>query len=187
MILYIAPTPLNKLDKKERVSGWHCVPLEKKAKQDWRAMLAQLKEKGVQRVLSSDLDQEAARIAGDELHVPVSTEYYLRRFNFGRFHATPLDNARTVLVGLEKRWAENPDIPIKEGDSLTSFMRRFPRRFNQLLSSTGTALLITDLLTIAFVRGGMDCHSLIPNGNPVFRGKIYKVTVRSNEQTHHAV
>jgi len=176
LILYILPTPMNKLDLKERVSGWRHVPLERKAKEAWRVLLAQLKEKGIERVLASDLDQEAANIAGNELHLPVKTEYELRRFNFGRHHASKLDSVADILGKLEKRWAENPDIPMKSGDSLTSFTKRFARRINMLLSSGGTALLVTDPHTVAFIRGGMDAHSIVPNGDPIKREKIFKVS-----------
>jgi broad specificity phosphatase PhoE len=175
MILYILPTPLNKLDTKERVSGWHFIPLERKAKEAWKALFTQLKDKGIEYVVSGDLDQEAARIAGNELHVPVRTEFALRRFNFGRHHASKLDAVADILGVLEQKWQKNADVPIKGGDSLTSFERRFARRFNTLLSGTGTALFVTDPLTIAFVRDGMCAHALVPNGNPVKREKIFKV------------
>lgn len=175
MILYIVPTPVNKLDLKARVSGWRHVPLDRKAKQEWRAILAQLKDKGASCVYSSDLDEEAAHIAGDELHIPARPEFPLRRFNVGRHHASKLDSVADILGNLEKKWKQNADIPIRGGDSLTSFTKRFSRRLNSLLSSTGTAVLVADPLTIAFVRDGMTAHALVPNGNPVKRDKIYKV------------
>jgi broad specificity phosphatase PhoE len=175
MLLYIASTPLNKLDLKQRVSGWYFIPLERKAKEAWKAMLAPLKDKGIERVFSSDLDQEAANLAGNELHIPVSTDFSFRRYNFGRHHATKLDSVTDILQKLEGKWKTNADIPIKGGDSLTSFNKRFARRFNCLLSATGTGLFISDPLTIGFVRDGMTAHALIPNGNMVKRDKIYKV------------
>jgi len=175
VILYIVPTPLNKLDLKERVSGWRHVPLEKKAKQEWRAFLAQLKDKGATCVYANDLDEEAAHAAGDELHIPVRSEFSLRRFNVGRHHASKLDSVADILGRLENHWKKNADIPIRGGDSFTSFTKRFSRRFNTLLSGTGIAVLISDPLTIAFIRDGMSAHAIVPNGNPVRRDKIYKV------------
>ena len=81
-----------------------------------------------------------------------------------------------ILRMLEKRWEQNPDVPIKGGDSLTSFTKRFARRMNMLFSSGGTALLVTDPLTVAWIRDGMNAHALVPNGDPVKRGKIFKVS-----------
>lgn len=190
MILYILPTPMNKLDVKQRVSGWRHVPLEHKGKAEWRGLLAQVKDKGVEYVVASDLDEEAARTAGDELHIPVHTERALRRFCWGEHHGKKLQSMDGIFAKLEEQWKENADIPVRHpkggGDSLTSFMKRFARRLNTLLSGTGTALLVTDVLTIAFIRDGMTAHAIIPNGNPVKRNKIYKVTNGSSEQMHHA-
>jgi broad specificity phosphatase PhoE len=175
MILYVVPSPMNKLDLKGRVSGWHFVPLLAKAKEEWHGILDQVRDKGIERIYASDCDKEAARYAGDYLHLPVSTEFSLRRFNVGRHHATRLDNLGDIFERLERQWKVNPDIPIKYGDSLTSFTKRFSRRFNTLISGTGVAAFITDLMTIAFIRDGMDAHALVPNGNPVSRGKAFKV------------
>lgn len=186
MLLYIVPTPMNKLDVKQRVSGWRHVPLVKKEKSEWRILLGQLKDKGATCVYSNDLDEEAANTAGDELHIPVCAEFSLRRFNVGRHHASKLDSVADILGRLEKQWKKNADIPIRGGDSLTSFTKRFSRRFNTLLSGTGTAVLVTDVQTINFIRNGMDAHAIVPNGNSVDRNKIYKVTLNSNEQKPHA-
>ena len=180
MILYILPTPMNKLDLKQRVSGWQFVPLDKKSKGEWRTLVSQLKGRGVEYVLGSDLDEEAIRAAGDELHLPVRTERALRRFCFGEHHGKKLHAMDNILGKLEQQWKENPDIPIRHpkggGDSLTSFMKRFSKRINHLLSLPGTALLITDPQSIAFIRDGMTAHAIIPNGNPVRRDKVYKVS-----------
>jgi broad specificity phosphatase PhoE len=183
MILFIVPSPMNKLDLKGRVSGWHFVPLLAKAKEEWHGVLDQVRDKGIERIHASDCDKEAADYAGNYLHLPVSAEFSLRRFNVGRHHATRFDNLGDILERLERQWKMNPDIPIKSGDSLTSFMKRFSRRFNTLLSSTGTALLVTDPMTIAFIRDGMDAHALVPNGNPVNRSKVFKV-MTANAGTH---
>lgn len=173
MLLYIVPTPMNKLDLKERVSGWHPVPLDRKSKKEWRGVLRQLAERGVERVFSSDLDSEAANVAGDELRIPIKTDYIYRRFNFGKYHARNVDTADGALRAVEKRWNDNPDIPIKEGDSLTSYRKRFVRAFEELLGKNGTAVFVTDPRTIAFIRDSFNPHGLITNG--IKRDKIFKV------------
>jgi broad specificity phosphatase PhoE len=180
MILYLIATPSNKLDLKARASGWRFIPLEKKAKADWRGLLSPLREKGVSHVYASDLDQEAAHAAGDELHVPVRTEFYFRRFNVGKHHGAKLDYLDTILDGLAGRWRSNPDIPIAEGDSLSSYRKRFVRAFNALLDKEGAALLVTDSRTIATIRGEFTTSSFVPNGNAVKAGKIFKVEKVSN-------
>jgi broad specificity phosphatase PhoE len=173
-LIYLICAPQNKLDKRNRVSGWRVVPLERKAKLEWRAMLEPLKGK-VSNVYAADIDQEAAHAAGDELHVPVRAEYHFRRFNVGRWHAKPANVLDAELRRVEERWRENPDIPIKEGDSLTSYRKRFVENFKKLLDRDGDCLFVTDQRSIAVIRDGFNAHSLIPNGNPVNVKKIFIV------------
>jgi len=183
-VIYVVCAPANKLDKKGRVSGWHFVPLVKKAKEEWRALLAPLKGKEVAHVISSDLDAESANLAGAELALPVKTHYVYRRFNFGRLHARDSGVADGALRSVEKLWEKNPDIPLRQGDSLTSYRKRFIKNFEKLLDEETNYLFVTDARTIAVIRGGFNPHSLISNGNPVDVTKIFKVQ-RSGGQTPH--
>jgi len=174
-MIYIVATPPNKLDKKGRVSGWRHVPLERKTKDSWRANLAPLKGRELNAIVSSDLDSEAANLAGAELGVPVRTDFGYRRFNVGRRHASPADAANEAIRTVEFKWARNPDIPIREGDSLTSLRNRLVKNIERLLDEGKDVLFVTDMRTIAFIRSGFDPHALVPNGNPVPEGKIFKV------------
>lgn len=183
-MLYLITAPQNKLDKKGRVSGWRFVPLDKKAKQEWRTLLAPLKDKEVAHVIASDLDVEAANVAGSELGLPVRTHFVYRRFNFGRFHARDASVADSALRITEQKWQSNPDVPLREGDSLTSYRKRFVNNFQKLLEKDGDHVFVTDSRTIAVIRDGFNPHSLIPNGNPIDPKKIFKVK-RSGGQTPH--
>lgn len=174
-MIYVVAAPPNKLDKRGRVSGWRFVPLERKGKDEWRGMLAPLKGK-VANVIVSDLDTEAGNLAGTELGVPVRTDYGYRRFNFGRFHARDSAVADGAIRAVEDKWKSNPDVPIREGDSLTSYRKRFIANFKKLLAKDSDCLFVTDVRTIAVIRGGFEIHSLIPNGNPVNVKKIFKVS-----------
>lgn len=174
-MIYVLCTPINRLDRRGRVSGWHFVPLEKKAKQEWRALLSPLKGREIANVVASDLDMEAANVAGNELGIPVRVDFLYRRFNFGRFHARDSSVADGALRDAEKKWQSNPDIPVREGDSLTSYRKRFVANFNKLLDKETDCLFITDVRTIAVIRDGFNPHALIPNGHPVKRDKIFMV------------
>lgn len=175
MLLYLVPTPENKLDRKGRETGWHRVPLDRDSKKEFRERLKQLSDKGVQYVVGSDLDTEAVHVAANELHVPARTEFALRRFNLGRHHAAPADAVNTVLGTVLEQWKGNPDIPLRGGDSLTSYQKRFVAFVREkLLAQKGTAAVVTDLRSIRMMRD-FEPHALISNGNPVFRNKIYKL------------
>jgi hypothetical protein len=178
-MIYVACTPTNKLDKKNRVSGWRHVPLEHKAKYPWRMVIAQAKGL-VQHVVSSDLDGEAANLAGNELGVPVKAEYGLRRFNIGRLHAKDAAVVDRAIRTVEEKWLNNPDIPIREGDSLTSLRKRFVQNFEKLLESGNDVLFVSDARTIQFIRANFDPHGLIPNGNPLRTDRVFKVQKNGN-------
>jgi len=175
MTVFVVASPENKLDKKGRASGWRNVPLDHKSKSCWKSVLEQVKGKGVQHVFASDLDGEAAHVAGNELRVPVRLDFGYRRFNCGRHHAAPLTRVDEILGELEHKWKSNPAIPIKGGDSLLSYEKRFVKKFNRLLEGEGSVLFITDARSIHMIRGQFNPHALVPNGNPVKLDKVYKV------------
>jgi broad specificity phosphatase PhoE len=174
-LIYVVAAPQNKLEKRGRVCGWHFISLDKKAKEEWRGLLAPLKGKEIANVVASDLDREAANVAGSELGLPVRTDYQYRRFNFGRFHARDSVLADGAVRVVEEKWRDNPDIPLREGDSLTSYRKRFIESFKKLLDKEGDCLFVTDVRSIAVIRDGFNAHSLIPNGNPVNTKKIFVV------------
>ena len=174
-MIYVICAPQNKLDKRGRVAGWHSIPLEKRAKQDFRALLAPLKGKEVVNVISSDLDLDAANVAGAELSVPVKYDYGYRRFNIGRMHARDSALVDGAIRAVEEKWKSNPDVPIREGDSLTSYRKRFVRNFEKLVDSGMTALFVTDLRSALVIRAQFDPHALVPNGNAASVKNIFGV------------
>jgi broad specificity phosphatase PhoE len=174
-LIYVIASPQNKLDKKGRVSGWRFIPLEKKAKQEWRGLLEPLKGREIANVVASDLDSEAANVAGTELRIPVRTDYAYRRFNMGRFHARDAAVADGAIRAVEDKWRINPDIPLREGDSLSSYRKRFIANFQKLLDKDEDYLFVTDVRSIAVIRDKFDPHALVPNGNPVNPKKIFMV------------
>ena len=174
MILYLVPCPENKLDLKGRETGWHRVPLDRNSKKSFRERLKQLTGKGVQYVLGSDLDTEAVHVAANELNVAPRTEFALRRLNLGRHHATPSDAIDAILGTVLEQWKSDPNIPIRGGDSLTSYQKRIVSFIRKKLTEKGTAALITDLRTIralGTLSGEFDPNSFIGNG--IHREKIY--------------
>lgn len=174
-MIYVLCTPMNKLDKRGRVSGWRDVPLEKKAKEDWRTLLAALKDKGVQDVYGSDLDAEAVHAAGSELHVHAQHDYRFRRFNVGsRLHAKPLDVVDTELKRMSERWMKNPDLPIREGDSLTSYRKRFFKAIDELVKKGVDVLFVSDPFTLRSLRD-REPKNWKMSDTGVRRDRIYKV------------
>ena len=99
-VIYLIPLPPNRLDKRERAIGWRHMPLEREGRKALADLVKQLDGKGISEVWSSDLDEDAARFVAEQLKVPFRQDFQLRRFNFGRHHATPLSKAETILSEL---------------------------------------------------------------------------------------
>jgi hypothetical protein len=85
------------------------------------------------------------------------------------------------------KWAKNKDIPIRGGDSLTSFEKRFVKRYQQILAEPGTAAMIVDERTLSVIRDLSTNHygpvSLVPNGTGPAMDRIYKVEPIARTET----
>lgn len=178
MLLYLVPTPENKLDRKGRETGWHRVPLDRDSKKEFRERLKQLSGKGVQYVLGSDLDTEAVHVAANELHVPARTEFALRRFNLGRHHAAKTADVITLLGTASERWKVNPDIPIRGGDSLSSYRKRFWGMIDKILAQDGGPVcIVLGLLETRSIRNREPQYWTVEQAQ-VTRKKIYIAEVK---------
>lgn len=175
MIAFLVPTPENRLDKKGRASGWWNVPIDRHAEKGFRFMAKHLKGVDARAIICSEFDRRAANILGSELNLPVRCEWFMRRFNFGAHHGAPINTVERILTELDEKWKANPDIPMRKGDSFTSFRKRFISGFQDFLIPGGTNIIVTDPRTIQVVLGNFEPHSLITNGNAVKRTSIYRV------------
>lgn len=172
-MMYLVTRPSDKLEAKGRVSGWRHTPLERESKVKLHELAAQLKDKGVTCVYASDLDAEAGRIVSSELDVPFREDFGLRRFNIGRHHATKESHVTGVLEIVVKRWVDNPDIPIRGGDSLTSLEKRIGRAIDKLSAKPETIALVTDTGTANFLTMRKP-EALLLNGSGYKPGKVYR-------------
>jgi broad specificity phosphatase PhoE len=170
-VIYLIPLPENRLDRRGRASGWRQVPIERDGKSKLRELAGQLKDRGVTEVFASDLDKYAAECVAQELKAAVRTEFSLRRFNFGHCHGSPLAKAEGILKDLLSKWEHNADVPIRGGDSLTSFRKRWDRMYEKL-TRLDCAALVADIQTIRWLKE-REPHSLIRNGNTLSRDKVY--------------
>jgi broad specificity phosphatase PhoE len=178
MLLYLVPTPENKLERQHREAGWRHVPIDREARKELRERVQRLKGKEITYVCGSDLDAEAVNVAAAELSCPERTDFRLRRFNIGRHHAAPNGKLDLVFTEWNTKWKYNPDIPLRGGDSLTSYRKRFVGYLAKLMEQKGSAVLVTDPRTIQMISKSFDPQALVKNG--LERGKIY---VYSTEPT----
>lgn len=180
MILYLIPCPPNKLARKNRESGWRHVPFDRQARKEMENIVEPLRGLGITVIHCSDLETKFAEIVRDKLNVPnVRPDFFLRRFNVGRQHASPCSDVDRIFGELIEKWKKNRDIPMRGGDSLTSFEKRFFKAYQKLTETAGVAALLVDQRTLSVIRdfslSKYSAASLAPNGNAPAMTKIYKV------------
>lgn len=173
-MIYLLTEPPNALEAKGRVLGAYPAHWKREGKLQLRQLSASLKDKGVKFVYGSDLDGDAVHIVADELHVPFSKEYGLRRFNPGRHHGGKLDYLQGIFEQLISKWKANDSVPIRGGDSWRSLEKRLFKAVDQIIAKEECAVLVTDARTATLIRN-REPKALVMNGEALKPGKIYMV------------
>lgn len=150
--VYLIPKPADRLNKRHMESGWRHVPLDREAQKELRSRVEPLKDKGITDIYCSDLDTRAAEIVRDILNVRVRPDYGFRRFNVGRHHASLQTHVEDIMEQTAAKWKINPDIPMRGGDSLSSYRKRFFGTFDKIVQREGTFALLLDLREIRSIR-----------------------------------
>jgi broad specificity phosphatase PhoE len=171
-MIYLVPNVPDKLTRKGRESGWQKVPLDREARKELKLRVEPLKGKDISAILGSDLDSHATEIIGDALHIPVRTDFALRRFNVGRHHAADRAHVDEILRMMIERWKEHPEHNIKGGDSWLSFSKRFIKRFQQLLDGPDVALLVDE--RTLHIAQKQEAAQLVANGLKLDRIYVVK-------------
>lgn len=156
MILYLLQPASNNMTRRARAVGWHTISLDRQGRKEFKERAAKLRDRGIRRIYTPDLFRASASILADILQVPVAERFELRPFNVGKFHGQPESIVAARLAEMRDQWKHNPDIPIRGGDSLTSYNRRFVREANSLLRLNEDAVLLLDARGIASLRGGVE-------------------------------
>jgi broad specificity phosphatase PhoE len=170
-MLYLLPIPLDRLDRRERAKGWRHLPVDREGRKKLQTMCQQLKDRGVTEVYCSDLDEFAGTIVAEELKVPLVKDYQFRRFNVGKWHGRLMKDLDGILTNVMRKWQRNPDIPVKEGDSLTSFEKRWNKAYDKLLN-VNCGAFVSDEQTLRWIRERKP-EALVRNGNRLDMDKVY--------------
>lgn len=173
-MVYLLTEPPNTLEAKGRVLGNYPSHFNSIGKKGLRQLCEQLKDKGVKFAYASDMDADALHIVADELHIPFSKEYGLRRFNVGRQHGGKLDHLQGILEQLISKWRSNDSIPIRGGDSWRSVEKRLFKAVDQIMAKEESAVIVTDART-ATLMCVREPKALVMNGTGCKPNKIYVV------------
>ena len=107
-----------------RNRGWRNVPLSDEGHAQAAALGARLKDSGIEKIISSDLQRahDTATAIGATTGAPVETDFSLRPWDIGEHSAKASKDSAHVL----EHHAENaPDAPIDGGESFNQFKARF--------------------------------------------------------------
>lgn len=106
----------------DRERGWSDVPLTAEGRQDAKAAALKLKAKGIDAIVSSDLNRakETAEIIGKILGIKPEFSFKLRPWNLGAFTEQPMDEVTPQI----EAYAKKPDEVVPKGESFNAFKQR---------------------------------------------------------------
>lgn len=163
MILFILPAATT-YDVQGRVAGWKATPASRDSIKQLKLLIPRLRELRPSRVVASDLDFQSAQLLARKLDIPFDEWNVLRRLNVGKLHGTNLYKFQELYKNVQAQWKSNPDIPIKGGDSLTSYQKRMAATKERLSKLEGVTIVVAGAREIEAVTGSSEAQ----------RGRIYE-------------
>ena len=112
------------LNSKDCIRGWSDVPLDEKGFRQADKLGRDLKDSGIDAIISSDLTrtlQTSASISRESGIPILATTTALRPWNVGKYTAQPAEKVHPILFRMA---VEESDENIPEGESFTSFKTR---------------------------------------------------------------
>ena len=140
-VLFVLPAETI-YEQQGRVMGWKFTPAPPHKIKELKALIPRLKELGANRVICSDLDGQSGWAIARNMGLRCEEWKILRRFNFGKHHGNKKTEADKLMAEMEEWWKANPNIPVHQGDSLTSFKRRLDEIKSRLKKQNGITVLV---------------------------------------------
>lgn len=144
----------------DRIRGWTDVPLNAVGLKDAAAVAQQLEGRGIDRVISSDLQRsrQTAAVIGRNLGVKPSSTRGLRPWNLGALQGQPSKEAAPVIEHFAR---ERPEQAVPEGESFNQFTRRLLATLTRLQANakrTGdTIALVSHFRCLKMMEAGLGC------------------------------
>ena len=117
---------------KEKLRGWADVPLNRNGREQAKKVAAQLADKGIKKIYSSDLSRAmvtAKAIAKAAKTGPIIPVKGLRPWDVGKYTGK---ETKTAVPALEK-YVEKPSKKVPGGESLNSFTGRFDAKLKSAM------------------------------------------------------
>ena len=163
-VLFVLPAETI-YDRQHRVMGWKATPSPRESLKQLKGIIPRLRELGAAAVVYSDFDVDSGYLLAKRLGVPFEEWMCLRRLNVGKHHGASASQFAKLEQEMSRIWTEKPDIPIKGGDSLTSFKKRVSALGDKLESLQTTTLVVADERIIKALTGAT---------GPLERGRVYE-------------
>lgn len=170
MTIYLIPAKDRMRDDGKAV-GWF--PVKQRKNQSRFPDIAPLTTRVI-RVISDDIHADDAKAIATAVSVESETGFKFRPFNVGRSKGLDGEYVEGILDGIQDRWKTNPDIPIKGGDSLSSYRKRFLGALEEMIRKGEDFALLTDERDIRFLRDGRF------GSGPLPLDKIYTLKFNGN-------
>lgn len=151
-VLFVLPAA-NVYDNQGRVTAWKHTPCSRASMGQLKELTGRLKELGPHRVIGSDLDHDSVWLLSRKLRIPYEEWSSLRRFNAGKHHGAPAQKFNELWNDMGEVWAEKPDVPVKGGDSLTSYRKRMTAAKERLAKLEGPVVLVVTKREVGWITG----------------------------------
>jgi histidine phosphatase superfamily protein (branch 1) len=130
---------VNIMDKATRVAAHRHTPCSREELKRLQELVPRLRELSISKIVCADLDAQSADAIARRLNVPVEEWESLRRWNWGKLHGSYVAAADAVRDRIAA-----PDVPVKGGDSRTSFGKRIAASHQRLATAQQNILVIVD-------------------------------------------
>src|SRR5262249_9789092 len=140
-------------------------PPSRDAIRELRTLVPRLRELGVAKVIACDLLSDSGKLLARRLNVPYEEWSSLRRFNVGKHHGRPVSLWKDIEASLVTVWDDKPDVPVKGGDSRTSFNKRMSSARERLASTRQNTLVVADPRVVQAITG---------SSAPLERNRVYQ-------------
>jgi broad specificity phosphatase PhoE len=177
MNIYLVPACQTDLTRKGRVQSQLHVRLDRDGQRQAKAFAQTLKSRHPTIIYCSDVHKETGDILHSELKIPLKILPELKPFHFGKHTSRKSEQVENVIQALMEQWEKNPDIPIRGGDSWTSFRKRYIAFIEKTLAMTGEVIVVTDLAGIRTARV-REFKSLADDNS--IQSKIYILSRKEN-------
>lgn len=164
MILFVLPAATI-YDRQNRVMGWKSTPPSRDAIKELRAIVPRLRELGATKVIACDLLSDSGKLLARRLNVPYEEWSSLRRFNVGKHHGCSVTQWDDTKAKLDTVWVDKPDVPVKGGDSKTSFAKRVATAHERLKKVNDCTVIVADPTMVQALT-----HAAIP----LERNRVYQ-------------